>query len=164
MPDERTMRRLPRQGAVLGLALAAALGLAACDLLRDPSPDSVSLRLEGAPGTEALLVTSTQFLAQQQRRIRDNGLPYDTLLIQVFAAETTRVALPFEQAYDISGPRRFLARVFRLDRATGALRVRADIDGETRFERATSAVPADSVVQFLYVFNGGFGGNDDDVF
>lgn len=157
------MRRLVR-GIGAGGLLLLLLTTAACDLLRDPNPDTVTLRLDGTPGTEVRLVTTTQFLAQNQRRLRDNGLPFDTLIVQVFAAETTRVALPFVQDYDISGRRRFLARVFRSDPAADGLFVEAEIDGEKRFERRPSTVLADSLVQFLYVFNGGFGGPDDDIF
>ena len=158
-----TMRRLAR-AALAGGLLAMLLATAACDLLRDPSPDTVTLRLAGAPGTEVRLVTTTQFLAQNQRRIRDNGLSFDTLVVQVIAAETTRVALPFVQDYDISGRQRFLARVFRSDPAADGLFVEADIDGKKRFERRPTTSPGDSLVQFLYVFNGGFGGPDDDIF
>lgn len=130
-----------------GWAGAAALLMAAagCALFEDPGPDTARLRLDGAEGAEVRLIISTRFATGTA--VGNRPVP-----VEVLQAETTRVQLPFEARYDISGPQRFLARVVRLDLEGDQLVVRGWIDGDERFLRTGTTSPADSVLQFVYAF------------
>lgn len=140
--------------ALMVLALGAA-GLAGCDLFGDQSPDEVRLRIEAGGPQQVLLVTTSNFIAQRQPVFDDFGFPLrDTTLVQVFAADTTVVTLPFEQRYDIRVPQRFFTRVFRRDSTDVEIRMQAWVDGEGRFDRRLGAAPTDTLLQFLYFFTG----------
>ena len=143
------------KGRIIGLMLAAAM-LAGCGLLGgNDGPEEVRLLLEGAAGEEVLLVTSTNFLAQTDVILDDNGFFLrDTTLVLLLTADTTLIRLPFDQRYDIRTPQRFFTRAFRLTSPNVELRMQGWVDGESRFNRSLSAAPTDTLLQFLYFFIG----------
>jgi len=130
-------------GWIIALVLLVNAG---CDWVTASGPESIRVRIEGE--VEAVdLVTSKRFLVA---RLPGGGWEVSTVL----SADTSRIALPFEQTYDISQDQRFLARVPNLEDSY-QLRVRGWLDGEPRYDQSSATIPADSTLQIMYVFGNG---------
>lgn len=132
-----------------------AWGLMGCDWVTKTAPDTARVRIEGAEGTQLRLVTSTTFLSEATE---GSGFDDDVTILD---ADTTQITLPFEETFDIRRSQRFLAQVRRPNPESDALFMRAWIDGDEKFTRRGAEVPADSIVQFTYVYqsNSGSPGN-----
>lgn len=130
-------------GWIVVLVLLATAG---CDWVTASGPETMRVRIEGE--VEAVdLITSQRFLVT---RLPGGGWEVSTVL----SADTMQVTLPFEQTYDISRDRRFLARVPNLQ-DDYQLRVRGWLDGEPRYDQNSVTIPADSTLQIMYVFGNG---------
>lgn len=133
------------------IGILLVIGLGGCDWVTASGPESVRVRLEG--NVDAMeVITSKKFLVS--RDPEDGWQASDVL-----DADTLRANLPFERTYDISEDQRFLVRVPNL-RDGLDLRLRGWVDGEQRFDQSSASIPADSTLQFMYVF--GRGGSADD--
>lgn len=117
--------------------------IAGCDWVTASGPETVRLRLEGEAETVDLIV-SKRFLVSST-----SGGVWQ--VSTVLDADTTRITLPYERTYDVSDEQRFFARVPHL-REGYDLRMRGWIDGEHRFDGRSRPIPADSMLQFVYVY------------
>jgi hypothetical protein len=126
------------------LVLAILTTVAGCDWVTKDRPEKVRVQLEGKASAEVQLVTSTAFVARQAM---DGSMD-----VQFVEADTTVVSPPFNQTYDISIDRRFVARVLRTEPESDELVLKGWVDGRQRFNRPGRPVPEDSLLQFVYVF------------
>lgn len=145
-------RRLPSVCAViLVIAIGVGAGLLGmgCGLVEDPAPSTARVVVAGETARDMQLVVSTVFLAQNRT------VDFEQVLdVEVIDADTVTIALPFEQTYDITRSQRFLAQVFSASDTTRLEAVQLDgyIDGDRRFTR--TATTADSLIQFVYLYQG----------
>lgn len=155
------MQRHTGTRALAGFMLAGLL--AGCGLFGTDPPTEARLRLDGTTGTGTVLVVSTNFLSQRQALFDADGLYRgDTLLVQLFEADTFNVVLPFEQTYDIRTFSQFFAHIRRLDPQGDSLRARLWIDGRLRSDQQPGT-HQDSVL-IVYNFRSRIIEPDDDNF
>ena len=135
------------------IGIVVLLGLMGCDLVTASGPERVKVRIEGKVDAVEF-ITSKRFLVSLA--------PGDGWqLSSVLEADTARINLPFERTYDISRDQRFLVRIPNLQEGYD-LRLRGWVDGEQRFDQSSVSIPADSTLQFMYVYgnNSSPGGGD----
>jgi len=127
------------------LLIASASG---CGLVSDPAPDTARVLVEGEAPVS--LVVSTAFVAGN----RSDGLGQQSLDVEVIEADTVAISLPFEQSYNIKREQRFLAQIIPRTDSTSVDSVQLDgfIDGRQRF--SSIATEADSLLQFVYIYQG----------
>ena len=146
-------------GALLVLAGLAGSG---CDSLGSNAPTEAELRLDGADGTRAEIVVSTNFLSQQQPVFDDDGILIgDTLIVELLDVQTLTVTLPFERSYDISDHHQFYAQIRRLNPEADELHARLFIDGAVRGERTPPAALATFTLVYNFLTRPVDGGGDE---
>jgi hypothetical protein len=100
------------------------------------------------------LIVSKAFLAQYQQTLTGRRR-----VVTIFNADTTFDISSFDQSFDIKREQRFLVQIPIPDTLEADLRLEAWIDGELEYDRV--AAPEDSVLQFIYVYQGSSPSTDD---
>lgn len=136
-----------RRAATIGLCLLLIGGLAGCNLVENPQPSSARARLTSSGGSPVTLIVSKVFLAQYQQTLSGRRQ-----VVRIFDADTTFGISSFDQSFDIEREQRFLVQIPIPDTLDADLRLEAWIDGEREYNRV--AAPEDSVLQFIYVYQG----------
>lgn len=137
--------RLLMRSAIPALAsLGLSLIVTACNWFDDPSPDEARLMIDGPAGAQVRLITSTKFLAA----VTNDGVTR----VEVFEADTTNAALPFESTYAIRDDQAFLAWTSHLETSLETIRVRVFLDAAKEFDE--SGPLKDGIdFRFVYTFN-----------
>lgn len=143
-----------RCAITLGICLLLLEGLAGCDLVENPQPSSARARLTSSGGGPVTLIVSKAFLAQYQQTLTGRRR-----VVTIFNADTTFDISSFDQSFDIKREQRFLVQIPIPDALEADLRLEAWIDGELEYDRV--AAPEDSVLQFIYVYQGSSPSTDD---
>ncbi|MGM0705573.1 MAG: hypothetical protein ACQETP_06620 [Bacteroidota bacterium] len=136
-------------GGVLAFLLIAS-ACAGCGLVSDPAPDTARVVVEGEAEAPVSLVVSTAFVAGN----RSDGLGQQRLDVEVVDADTIAISTPFDQSYNIEREQRFLAQIIPRTDSTSVESVQLDgfIDERRRF--SSIATEADSLLQFVYIYQG----------
>ena len=132
--------------------LFAIATLVGCDLLGKSGPEEVRLEIQGEPGQEVRLITSSFFLTSRIQDVRDDGSAIDSLAILLFDADTSVITFPFNEIYDIRSDQQFYVRVNRFAPDSDNLEMRMWVDDDLKFER--EATPDRDSLQFIYNFRG----------
>ncbi len=147
-----TWMRLTVMAGVCSLLLGM---LAGCDLIEDSRPTSARARVTNAEGRPVALIASRVFLAQYRQTLTGTER-----LVTIIDADTTSVTTTFDESFDIEREQRFLVKVPVPDTLRADLRLEAWIDGKRQYNRLASE--EDSVLQFIYVYQGSNTPSDDD--
>lgn len=139
----------------IGVCSLLAGMLAGCDLIDDSRPMSARARVTSADGRPVALIASKVFLAQNRQTLTGTER-----IVSIIDADTVMVSSSFDQVYDIEREQRFLVKVPVPDTLQANLRLEAWIDGERQYNRL--AADEDSVLQFVYVYQGSNQPTDDD--
>ena len=129
---------------MVALALVG-ISNAACDWFEDPSPETVSVTIEGPAGDSLWVITSTVFVAARNEVGRTTVNP--------LAADTTVWELPVTRTFDIQADQRFMLVALPGDTAR-SLPIQANIQVDDRRPFATSIdVTWVEPLRFLFLFN-----------
>lgn len=128
--------------------------LAGCGLVENPQPTTARARLTSSDGSPVTLIASKVFLAQYRQTLTGTER-----IVTILDADTTLVTSSFDRSYDIGQEQRFLVQVPLPDTLQDDLRLEAWIDGELQYNRL--AAEEDSVLQFIYVYQGSSSPTDD---
>lgn len=129
-----------RTSSVLGLLLAAAVGLTATACLDVSERSQARAEISGPDGTQVQVITSTEFVQSQQPR--DPGTPDTAIDVQLLTADTLERELPSTVTQSLTSTQRFFIFVSLADSAAAAAgdpvqaELRLLIDGDQR-ARAT---------------------------
>jgi len=138
--------------SVLILLLGAVAG---CDLVENTQPTSARARVTNADGGAITLIVSKVFLAQYRQTVTGTQR-----IVSIIDADTTSVTSSLDQSYDIEREQRFLVQIPVPDSLRNDIRLEAWIDGKLQYNRL--AAEEDSLLQFIYVYQGNNTPSDDD--
>lgn len=142
--------------SVIGVCALLVGVLAGCDLVENTQPTSARARVTNADGGSITLIVSKAFLAQY----RQTATGGTDRIVSIIDADTTSAMSSLDQSYDIEREQRFLVQVPVPDSLRNEVRLEAWIDGERRYNRL--AAEEDSLLQFIYVYQGSNTPSDDD--
>ncbi len=143
-------KRIKRAG--LGALLLVAV--AGCSVWGDPSPETLSFRMEGAAGTEVTLVVSKLFQAGTNE--------IGTTVVTVLLSDTLVRTLPIDMVFDIVAERRFF--LMAIPEQDGVeVEVRVDVNDRSIFDDE-GALFIEDPWRFVYVYNQSITDNVDVVF
>lgn len=126
--SQDTQSRRVRTAARLSayLLTMVLVGTGACSPFDLDPPELASLSLEGSTGDSVMVVTSTRFTPAAD----------DPEAVNLEAADTSVVALPYQEDYPLSGePVRFFAWVASPDGTGVTVRMRVYIDSEEWYDQ-----------------------------
>jgi len=141
--------------AVIGVCTLLLGMLVGCDLVENSQPTSARARVTSADGRSITLVVSKVFLAQYRQTATGTER-----IVSIIDADTTSATSLLDQSYDIEREQRFLVQVPVPDSLRNDVRLEAWIDGERQYNRLASE--EDSLLQFVYVYQGSNTPSDDD--
>ena len=127
---------------VLAACVLVVLTTGACDWFEDPSADVIRITIEGSG--RFMVITSTEFFATSDEQ--------GALTAEVFAADTTRVTLPFDSNWNIKEDQRFYLVGIPADSATATVRVQVFLDEDQEIDNTVEAGP-ENPVRYMYLFN-----------
>ena len=131
----------PISGAVLAAAVVVAV--AACDSFADPTPETLSFRMDGPPGAEVALIFSKQFVAGSNE--------LNQTLITVIDSDTLVTTLPVDTVFDVLIEKRFF--VMAIPEVDGtSVQVRIDVNDRNVFNSEGDLFIEDPW-RFVYLFN-----------
>ena len=131
------MKPLLRFGLVLVLAATAS----SC-FFEDQSPDTLSFRLSGSPGSQVLAIYSTRFIAG----INETG----GTEVRVFNSDSVIHTLPIDTTFSIAVDQQFFVQIEPVD--TVDVGARVDIDGRNVLNSEGFIFP-DTPWRYVYQFN-----------
>jgi len=134
------MKKIKTVGVVVAL-LAVVVG---CDSFRDPTPDNVTIRVEGDAGTPVLAIYSKNFVAG----VDELGVTQ----VQVFTADSVFQSLPIDTVVNISIERRMFVQVETVSTDTLAVGVLINVDDRTVLSQSGGIFP-DIPFQWIFLFN-----------
>ncbi len=131
------------------------LWVSACDILRNPLPETARIEITSQNADEAELIMSLNFLTGRQAVEEDGLVIGDTTIVQFLHADTLQITLPYSSEHDIKQRHRFFAQLNIPDEESDHhFRMRVWIDGDQRYD-ATSDEQVDGALKFLYYFRAG---------
>ena len=137
-----------------GVGTLLLLAVAACSVWDDPSPETLSFRMDGTAGAEVTLIVSKLFQAGTDE--------VGTTLVTVLASDTLVRTLPIDTVFDIVFERRFFVMAIpELDGIT--VEVRIDVNERNIFA-SEGALFIEDPWRFVYLFNQSITDNVDVVF
>lgn len=137
-----------------GLGALLVVVMAACSVWDDPSPETLSFRMEGAAGTEVTLIFSKLFQAGTNE--------IGTTTVTVLASDTVVRMLPIDTVFDIVVERRFF--VMAIPEHDGVeVDVRIDVNDRNIFAN-DGALFIEEPWRFVYLYNQSITDNVDVVF
>lgn len=139
----------------IGVCSLLAGVLAGCDLIDDSQPMSARARVTSTDGRPVALIASKVFLAQYRQTLTGRERT-----VTIIEADTMVVGSSFDQVYDIEREQRFLVQIPVPDSLRNDIRLEAWIDGKLQYNRL--AAEEDSLLQFVYVYQGNNTPSDDD--
>lgn len=125
-----------------GLLLALMVGVSACEIFEDQSPENVSFRLEGSTGSQVTAIYSTRFIAG----VNEFGVTE----VRVFGSDTVVHTLPIDTVISIAANQQFFVQIQPAD--TVNVQARVDIDGRNVLDNEGFIFP-DSPWNYVYQFN-----------
>ena len=129
------------RGAGLGALLIVTI--AACSVWDDPSPETLSFRMDGSAGTKVTLVVSKLFQAGTSE--------VGTTVVTVLSSDTLVQTLPIDMVFDIQLERRFL--VLAIPEEDGVeVEVRIEVNERSVFDDE-GALFIEEPWRFVYLFN-----------
>jgi hypothetical protein len=142
-----------RTGTTLLSAFAIA-ALTGCNSLGlGGEPEELSLQVEATGATQVHLVTSTQWVYQQDPACEAGEGQTCPEVIRVFAADTSTVAVPLNRTLRFTSDNKYLVEVYPTGGASATLRMRIEIDGKEWYNDQRQLTPVNGVpqtLQFVY--------------
>lgn len=137
-----------------GLGALLLVAVAGCSVWGDPSPETLSFRMDGPAGAEVTLVVSKLFQAGTDE--------IGTTVVTVLSSDTSVQTLPIDMVFDIVMARRFF--VMATPEQDGVeVEVRIDVDDRSIFDDE-GALFIEDPWRFVYVYNQLITNNVDVVF
>lgn len=133
----KTLKRF----AALGLLVALASG---CEVFEDPTPETVSFRMDGPAGVTVTVLYSKQFVAG----VTEAGITE----VEIFRADTVVHTLPIDTLIDVRLERRIFIQAEVQPTDTVNVDVRVDVNDRNVFVRNGDLFPA-LPWQFVYQYN-----------
>jgi hypothetical protein len=127
--------------AVFGIVAAS---LSACEVFEDPTPETVSFRMDGPVGATVTVLYSKQFVAG----VTESGVTQ----VEIFRADTVVHTLPIDTIIDVRLERRIYIQAEIVPTDTVDVDVRVDVNDRNLFDRSGKLYPA-LPWQFLYQYN-----------
>lgn len=125
----------------IGTVVVLLVSVVACDAFRDPSPESISVRITGADGTQVLAIYSQVFSVA----INEIGEQE----VRVFEADSLLQVLPIDTIVNIAESRQFFIQVETTTTDPVEVDVLVDIDGRNVLSRHGGIFP---LIPFRYIF------------
>lgn len=140
-PRPATLRSTRRRAL---FAVLVGLGLGACSLVEDPTPENILFRMNGEAGTQVQIVVSTEFVAGVDE--------FEVTQVQLFSSDTITTVLPVDTVVSVAVPRRFFVEVIPVAPDTMQVHVEVDVDTRQLLDR-TGLVWQEVPFRFVYLFN-----------
>lgn len=129
--------------SALALVLSAT---AACGIFDDPTPETISVRMSGASGSEVVAIYSQIFVAGVNQ---ETG----TTEVRIQHADTVLETLPIDTIVDIRESRQFFVQVETVpEQDSLAVAVRVDLDTRS-LHQAEGLIFPDEPFRYVYQFN-----------
>lgn len=129
--------------SALALVLSAT---AACGIFDDPTPETISVRMSGASGSEVVAIYSQIFVAGVNQET-------STTEVRIQQADTVLETLPIDTIVDIRESRQFFVQVQTVpDQDSLEVAVRVDLDTRSLLQTEGLILP-DDPWQYVYQFN-----------
>jgi len=128
---------------ILGL-VCVALGLTACEVFEDQTPEFIHFRMSGTVGETVTVIYSKQFVAG----VNESGVTR----IQVFGADTVLHTLPIDTIIDVRLEQRIFLQARGSESDTVYVDVKVDVNDRGLYDRDGGLFPG-IPWYFLYQFN-----------